>query len=116
MRITRVYTDEHGETHFANMDIALKDAGEIGHLSEPMKATSVIFRTTDPDYDYDWHVAPRRQLIVLLDVPIEMEVSDGSKRQFYAGDIFMVEDTTGKGHRTRHLEPRERRSLFITLE
>ena len=43
MRITRIYADEQGENHFADIDIPVRDAGQIGHLSEPMKAT--IFGT-----------------------------------------------------------------------
>lgn len=116
MRITRVYADEHGESHFADEDIQLRDAGTIGHLSEAIPATSVIFRKNDPGYDYDWHVAPRRQFIVLLDGAIEIEVSDGTRRTFRGGEVLLVEDVTGRGHRTRHVEPRERRSLFIALD
>ena len=116
VRWTRVYADEDGESHFSDQDVALKDAGAIGHLSEAIPAKSVIFRKNDPGYDYDWHIAPQRQFIVLLDGAIEIEVSDGTRRTFRGGDILLMEDTTGKGHRTRHVEPCERRSVFIVLE
>jgi hypothetical protein len=116
MNITRVYSDEAGESRFADQEIELQDAGSIGRLSKPVPATSVIFRKNDPSYDYDWHVAPQRQFIVLLDGAIEIEVSDGNRRTFRGGDILLMEDVTGRGHRSRHIEPRERRSLFITLE
>jgi methyl coenzyme M reductase subunit C len=32
------------------------------------------------------------------------------------GEILLLEDTAGKGHRTRNVEPRERRSIFIILD
>ena len=116
MTITRVYADEQGESHFADQEIELQDAGPIGYLSEPIPAQSVRFRRNDPGYDYDWHVAPQRQFIILLDGAIEIETSDGARRTFHGGDILLMEDTAGKGHRTRHVEPRERRSIFIVLE
>jgi len=116
MKVTRVYADEQGESHFDDMEIELRDAGPIGCLSEPIPAQSVIFRTNEPGYDYDWHPAPQRQFIVLLDGAIEIEVSDGGRRTFQSGEILLVEDTTGRGHRTRNIEARERRSLFIVLE
>jgi hypothetical protein len=116
MTITRVYSDEQGESHFEQREVELRDAGEIGHLSEPFPARSVIFRKNDPGYDYDWHRAPQRQFIVLLDGAIEIEVSDGERRPFRGGDILLMEDTTGRGHRTRHLETAERRSVFIVLD
>jgi hypothetical protein len=47
MRVTRVYCDEAGDSHFDDKDIELHDAGAIGRLSEPIAATSVIFRTND---------------------------------------------------------------------
>jgi len=116
MKVTRIYADDQGETHFADVDVELKPGGEIGHLSRPIPAKSVIFRRNDPGYDYDWHNAPQRQFIVLLDGAIELEVSDGSRRTLGAGEILLMDDTTGRGHRTRHVEPRERRSLFIVLD
>ena len=116
MKVTRVFADERGESHFAEEEITLRNAGLIGHLSEPIPAKAIIFRKNDPGYDYDWHVAPQRQFIVLLDGAIEIEVSDGERRTLAGGEILLMEDTTGKGHRTRHVEPRERQSLFIVLE
>ena len=116
MKIVGVYADEKGETHFRDVEVELNDAGQIGRLSRPVAAKSVIFRTNAPGYDYDWHTAPQRQLIALLDGAIEIEVSDGSRRTFRGGEILLMEDTTGQGHRTRHVEPRERRSLFIVLD
>lgn len=115
MKVTRVYADGNGVSHFADLTIGLHDAGEIGRLSEPIPARTVIFRENDPGYDYDWHPAPKRQFIVLLDGAIEIEVGDGEKRTFRGGDILLVEDTTGRGHRTRNTEPLKRRSVFIEL-
>jgi hypothetical protein len=115
MRVTRITTDAAGESCFDVIDIPLLDAGEIGCLSAPFAARSVIFRETEPDYDYDWHPAPQRQLIVLLDGAIEIEVGSGETRRFGGGDILLVEDTTGRGHRTRTTDGQRRRSLFIPL-
>lgn len=115
MKVTRVYSDEAGESHFEEIDIPLKDAGSIGYLSEAFPASKVIFRTNDANYDYDWHCAPQRQYIVLLDGEIEIEASDGEIRRFKGGDILLVEDVTGKGHRTKNVTLEPRHSLFITL-
>jgi hypothetical protein len=116
MKVTRVYADELGESHFDDVWIPLKDAGPIGYLSEPIPAKEVIFRLNDPGYDYDWHPAPRKQFIVLLDGAIELEVSDGERRTLQGGEILLLEDTAGRGHRTRNIEPKERQSVFIVLE
>lgn len=116
MRITRVYADAAGESHFGELDVPLKDGGAIGRLSERRPVRSIIFRENDADYDFDWHCAPQRQYIVLLDGEIEIETGDGEKRRFRGGDILLVEDVTGRGHRTRTVNHRPRRSVFVTLD
>jgi hypothetical protein len=116
MKITRLYAADDGTSHFEDVEIALSDAGPIGRLSEPRPVAAVFFRENDPDYDYDWHRAPRRQYIVLLDGEIEIEAGSGEVRRFRGGDVLLVEDTTGRGHRTRTVDARPRRSLFIALD
>ena len=41
--------------------------------------------------------------VMFLKGDSEVEVSDGEKRRFTSGDVFLVEDTTGKGHRNLRL-------------
>ena len=115
MKITRVYATADGGSAFEDVDVELSDAGQVGRLSEWWRADSVAFRENDANYDWDWHCAPARQLIVLLDGAIEIEVTSGEKRAFRGGDVLLVEDVTGRGHRTRTTDGRSRRSLFIRL-
>jgi uncharacterized cupin superfamily protein len=116
MRLTRIYTAADGETRFADVDVPLADGGAIGRLSDRLPATGVVFRETPAEYDYDWHPAPRRQYVVLLDGEIEITVGGGETRRFRGGDVLLLEDTTGRGHRTRTVHRRPRRSMFITLD
>jgi len=116
LKVTRVYADALGESHFAELDVPLQDGGTIGRLSERHPVKDIIFRENDGDYDYDWHRAPQRQYIVLLDGEIELETSDGEKRRFGGGDILLVEDVSGRGHRTRTVNNEPRRSVFVTLD
>ena len=113
--ITRLYSDSNGDTRFEDITIALKSAGEIGKLSEGLPVTSIIFREVEANYDYDFHNAPQKQYLILIDGGIEIETTLGEKRQFKVGDVILLEDTEGKGHRTRNLEPKKRRSIFITV-
>jgi hypothetical protein len=116
VKVTRVYTGLDERTHFDEIDIPLFDAGDIGRLSEIVPATGIIFRENAADYDYDWHPAPCRQYVVLLEGAIESEVGDGETRRFQGGDVLLLEDTSGRGHRTRTVDDRPRRSLFLRLE
>lgn len=115
MKLTRIYSDENGDSHFEDVEIPLVDQGEIGYLSDGIPVKNLQFRMVSADYDYDFHCAPQRQYIVLLDGGVEIETSLGDIRQFPTGDILLVEDTQGKGHKTKNLEKRVRTSLFIHL-
>jgi hypothetical protein len=113
--VTRIFSDSSGESHFEDISIPLKNAGGIGSLSDVLQANGVVFREVEPSYDYDFHNAPQKQYIILLDGEIEIETSLGDKRTFGAGQVLLVEDITGKGHKTRNLQPIKRKSIFITL-
>jgi len=116
MKITRLYTGADQESHFEDFEIELNDAGDIGALSEKVNATGIIFRRTGPDYDYDWHNAPQRQYIIMLDGSVDVEIGDGTVRRFSTGDILLVEDTTGRGHKSKAVNNEPRSSIFVTLD
>lgn len=116
MRYARLYTGPDGLSHFQDVDMPLTRGRNGQYLSELIKATGVIFRVTGPDYDYDWHNAPRRQFVVNLEGAVEIVASDGITRCFGPGEIVLAEDTTGKGHISRAVNGQPRKSLFITLD
>lgn len=115
MNITKIYSDDKGDSRFEDFHIELKDAGEIGKLSKQYPVKEIIFRETGGNYDFDFHNAPQRQFIILLDGIIEIETSLGEKREFKSGEILLAEDTKGKGHRSKSIDGKLRKSIFITL-
>lgn len=52
---------------------------------------------------------------MILEGGLELEIGDGTRRSFGAGDILLAEDTTGQGHISRAVDGKPRRSLFITI-
>ncbi len=115
MRITRIWADDAGESHYEDMEVELKTSGPLGRFSAPLAVASMILRENDPGYDLDWHVAPRRQYIAMLAGLVEIRVSDGEIRTFGPGEILLVEDTTGKGHKSRSPDGKPRKSIFLPL-
>ncbi|RVT98372.1 hypothetical protein EOD41_16395 [Mucilaginibacter limnophilus] len=115
-KVTRIYTDANSDSRFEDIEYPLHPNGTIGALSEKVNVTGLFFRTVLPTYNYDFHNAPQKQFIILLDGELEIETSTGGKRTFGAGEVLQVEDTEGKGHRTRNLKPTERRSIFVTFD
>jgi hypothetical protein len=116
MKITRLYTGPDNESHFEDIETELNNAGDIGQLSERVRATGIIFRRTGPDYDYDWHTAPQRQYIIMLNGAVDVEIGDGTVRRFSTGDILLAEDTTGRGHKSKAVNNEPRLSVFVTLD
>jgi len=114
-QVTRIYSDSNGDSRFEDVEIPLNESGNIGNLSDAVATNGIIFREVEPSYDWNFHNAPQKQYIILLDGEIEIETSLREKRIFKAGEVLLVEDTTGKGHKTRNVQPKKRKSIFITL-
>ena len=96
--ITRVYSDSHGDSRLEDIQIPLKDHGSIGRLSAKFPADGVLFREVDLSYDYDFHTAPQRRFIILLNGEIEIETLLGEKEflelaTYCLWKIGMVKDT-----------------------
>lgn len=115
MYYTRLFADEHGESHFEEVSVPLANQGTIGSLSEKFNVKWLRFRLNKADYDWDFHNAPQRQFIILLDGEIEITSSQGEVRIFKGGDVLLVEDTHGKGHKTRNIKKDIRKSVFIGI-
>lgn len=117
IKLTRIYTGEDGESHFEDMELPLDEKIKApDQQTMPLKAIEVTIRESmdvvgGGDH-MGWHTAPCRLLYIMLGGTLEIEVGDGTKRIFKAGDLFIAEDTTGRGHLSR---ARDRKSALIPL-
>jgi hypothetical protein len=116
MRIHNLYEDADGISHFRDVEIAWVEQRHSSKLSAKLPASGIIFRETSGDYDLDWHPAPRRQYIINLDAGVQITASDGETRIIGAGEVLLVEDTTGKGHLSKAVDGKMRRSIFVPIE
>lgn len=116
MKIVRIYTGSDNETHFGEAEISWASHADIGALSARYGVKEIMFRETPANYNYDWHNAPERQFVVNLAGGVKITVSDGESREFPAGAVFLVEDTTGPGHLSQAINNEIRQSLFITTD
>ena len=106
MQYARIYTDSDGETHFEDLEIKLKEVNFAPpappvHLSDFTAARQWAFLSLPPGWEGDWHIEPGRSALFYLAGQSEIEVSDGTIRHFGPGDVTIVEDTSGKGHRSK---------------
>ncbi len=105
MLVTRIYTGGDERSHFEDLDLPL-NVTDLGAMSGPILVESIFVRDTSeagPDV-YDFHVAPRRQLVIHVRGRTEIEVGVGEKRTFGPGDLLLADDLTGQGHISRQTE------------
>ena len=116
MKIHRLYTDDNGESHFEDVELEYVETTQSGRFTKRLPATGIIFREVQPTYELDWHNAPRRQYIINLDNGVQITASDGEARLIDAGEVILVEDTTGKGHLSKAVNDRLRHCIFVALD
>ena len=88
----------------------------LQELVEDLTPGATVSIITEGDYEFGFHNAPRRQYVINLDAAVEIETGDGTKRVLEAGEVLLAEDTTGRGHISRAVEQKPRRSIFVTLD
>jgi hypothetical protein len=116
IKVVNLWADEEGISHFRDITFDTREVPQGGALSEPIATTNLWFRTTPEGQDMDWHPAPRRQLVITISGGIaEVTASDGESRLIHPGDVILVEDTFGKGHKSKAFDGLPRHSIFIGL-
>lgn len=117
----RIYADADGETHMQEVAFTLQPKQVFKNnlplrLSETLASSGCNFcRVPAGMNEVSWHNPPRRKLVIWLTGEVEFETSDGDIRRLAAGSVVMAEDTTGKGHISRH--PAEGQLLiFVDLD
>jgi quercetin dioxygenase-like cupin family protein len=121
MIIPRVWTDEQGTSHFADLDLPETMMPTAIGLPE-MRSTSSLpaenFRlitTTPQAMARGWHPAPARQFVIVVRGSIAVEVSDGETRQLVAGSMIFFEDVGGRGHLNRVVDDGEIMLAFLVV-
>src|SRR2546423_1812195 len=95
--IVRISTGQDGQTHFEDLPLPAEES----HNVAVQAGANLVFRCFPADYSSDWHTAPRRQYIFILEGQMEIGIGDGSTRRFGPGDVVLADDLTGQGHTTR---------------
>ena len=118
---TRLYTDANGMSHFTDEQLVLTPAGtgatpeqrlsihRLGDLS------GVMFARLKAGVTEDWHVAPRRQFMLCVRGIVEITAGDGEKRRMTPGQFMLLEDTSGRGHRTHAAGPEDHVALALPV-
>ncbi len=119
-RYTRLFADSDGESHFEEIEAELSPA-DFAPPSPPLNVSEITlaahfaFMGAPAGWQSDWHVSSARNMFVVISGGWEIEASDGSVRRFGPHAVVLVEDTRGKGHRSRVIGPTDSQTLVIQL-
>jgi hypothetical protein len=106
MKYIRLFADPSGESHFEDVEIEFADndytasAPPLG-LSPMTEATQFGFMNAPAGWESDWHPSSARNFFVVINGEWEVTASDGETRRFGPQSLLLVEDTMGKGHKSR---------------
>ena len=120
MQVVRIAHDGIGGSTTSEVEIEFEErgfaAGVPPLLVSPTTACHTVSFVEFPDAirDTDPHPTPRRQYGVVLTGVAETATSDGEVRHFGPGSVVLLEDTEGRGHVTRVIEP-PFRIMFVAL-
>ncbi|MBI4083033.1 MAG: hypothetical protein HY423_10530 [Candidatus Lambdaproteobacteria bacterium] len=113
MNLVRLFSGADGESHFEQVPLAFTERG--GALTPLRAARGIQFRLRPGTYRSAFHAADAPHYVLYLEGGLEIEVGDGSTHQLRAGDALLVEDLTGRGHRSRALDGRPVLAAFIAV-
>jgi len=120
MKLPRTYTDEEGQSRWGEAELNFNwvdyapPAPPMG-ATDPAAANAYVLLQVPAGWDGGMHNTPLRQIAVVLSGSVEVETSDGEKKKFGAGGLFLMEDTTGVGHSTRNAGDGELGVIMIHL-
>ena len=120
MRYVRLKADSAGESHIEQVTLDLNEAdyrppAPMLFVSHSYRADGLQFVRLPSGWAGESIHPPKAQFLICLKGHLEVTASDGDKRTFGPGDSILMEDVSGKGHRTRVKGPDECLAAIIPI-
>ena len=119
VKFVRLRSDVRGESHMDPQELAIQSAGFVPPapplgVSSMEPAAGWRFLQLPSGWIGEWHPSPKRMWIFCLDGEMDFESSDGTVLRVKHGSAMLLEDTTGKGHRSRVVGDRD--ALLVAVQ
>jgi uncharacterized cupin superfamily protein len=103
MKVTEIFADDRGETHFRAVEIdfetrAFAPPSLPVQVSAEIPSTTSLFMIAPPGWDKEYHATPRKQFCIMLQGKLSVEATDGQSIEMGPGDVLLVNDAESKGH------------------
>jgi quercetin dioxygenase-like cupin family protein len=109
MKFSRMYADEHGNTHLGVLEVPHHDAAlgpppnPVGRMTDRIPVSSLVTFSAPAGTEAAWHNAPQPYICIVLSGVGEVVASDGTTLRLGPGEVVFFDDVTGNGHITRAL-------------
>ena len=127
LRYVHLYSDSRGVSHFRVETLEFEASAARGAGGPGLSAPHELLAYPLPDTRgatllllkrgarEDWHRAPRRQWLIVIQGKAQVTASDGTVRRFGVGSVLLMDDTTGKGHITQAVGKVDHIALIIPV-
>jgi len=112
----RFCTDDEDVSKVETWTIGTKEHGHGTFVSDLIPCDSVRLAETEPGGVYDWHPAPRKQVVVTLTGSIEFTFGNGEVLLVNPGDVFLAADVEGRGHKWRIVGDEPWQRLYVHID
>ncbi len=121
MYFRKLFTDSTGESHWTRAQVTLQErvfappAANI-EVSTPEPATRLMFLRLHAGWNEPIHPTPIRQKLICLSGKVRVTASDGDAQDIGPGDVWHMEDLTGKGHHTQVIGDQDFEAVIVQLD
>lgn len=101
MKITTIAVDAQGHSFFTETELAQTGNPLRRAQAKNQDVSSWQMALAQPGHVQDFTRAPEPQMVGIMSGSMMLTVSNGESRAFARGDMVLLKDTTGQGHRMR---------------
>ena len=121
MRYHRLYADDDGESRWQDVEVTLEERSFAPpaqgiEISTAEPATQTVFLRLARGWNEPIHPTPVRQRLTCVKGRVLVTASDGEAREIGPGDIWHMEDKTGKGHHTQVIGDEDFEAVIVQFD
>lgn len=121
VRYYKLYADAAGESHWEDVEVQVEERSfappaQAIEISEPEPVKRTMFLRLRSGWNEPIHPTPVAQKLVCLAGKILVTASDGDHREIGPGDVWHMQDTSGKGHHTMVTGDQDFEALIVQYE
>ena len=118
MRFQKLIADDAGESHWEDIEVQLKERtfappAKAIEVSVPEKVAQFLFLRLRSGWNEPVHPTPVPQKLICLAGAVCVTASDGEKREIRQGDVWHMEDCSGKGHHTQVISEEDFEAIIV---